>query len=104
MSTDKTYHQDATAEHIDFEALDARGRKVGAQIIRQTVTFSPLSEGVPGWVFEPGTYYAWRASATRNGKPYGATQRENICTTAEEREAAIAKYLNGARKRAEKKG
>ena len=105
MRTRKTYNPDITREHIDFGTLDSRGRKMGACIVRQTVTFEPASDHEQSglfWSKEPGVYYAWWPHATRNGETYGALQGEKLCETPEEREQAIAKYLAGARKRASK--
>jgi hypothetical protein len=88
-------------ELVSFDVLDKRGRVVGARITRNEHTYT--EGGDRAWYEQtPGTFYAFTPHATRNGETYGASQRTVLCATPEEREAAIAKYLRAARKRAAK--
>lgn len=88
--------------HVDFETLDKRGRRVGVNIRREFVSFDP-TDARCGWDREPGEYWSFKPWATRNGQCYGPVQSDYAFRTREEREAAIEKYLVGARKRAAKK-
>lgn len=90
-------------EGRDFGALDKFGRRIGAIIRRSTVTFTAVPEGQNyGYRMAPGKYFAFRPSATRNEAEYGAGQPTQYFDTEAKREAAIAKYLAGAQKRASK--
>lgn len=50
----------------------------------------------------PGTWYVMRTSAMRAGSGFGPGFNRQWFRTSEERDAALAKYIKGARKRAEK--
>jgi hypothetical protein len=85
-----------------FGAVDERGRVIGAEVWTGEVDYVPF---VPtpvetGYNTPAGHYFAFRPSATRNGKPYGAAQYVRIFSTQAERDAAVAAYLKSARKRA----
>ena len=93
-----------------FGVKDAKGREIGAKIrtFEEVFSFGPGVAQYPGSDYAhtcniaPGLYYGFYPHATRNGKPYGAGQPVQRFATTAERDAAIAKYLAGARKRAEK--
>lgn len=87
----------------DFGTTDKRGRKVGAAIFTTEFDFVEDPEANGGYLMAAGHYYAFVPSATRDGNSYGATQRWTSYATVEDRDAAIATYLKGARKRAERK-
>lgn len=92
-----------TREGRDFGAVDKFGRRIGATIRTSVVTFTPVPEGQNyGYRMIPGTYFSFRPSATRNEAEYGASQSTQYFDTEAKREAAIAKYLTGAQKRAQK--
>jgi len=93
---------------VDFGITDRKGRAIGAQIATWEAEYVPVAAdqadkdyGPEGWYInrQPGRYYGFRPWATRNGKHYGAMQPSYLYATTEEREAAIAKYLDSARKR-----
>lgn len=86
-----------------FGIADEKGRMIGAIIETWEVDFVPSDDPMRGYsTVEPGRYLAFEPHATRNGNHYGAGQRSQLFKTVAERDAAIAKYLNGARKRAQK--
>lgn len=89
----------AEAEH-SFGVTDRFGRNVGAVVSTFEVDFETVERG--GYAREPGHYFAFTGNATRNRVQYGAGQSPNYFTTAEERAAAVVKYLAAARKRAVK--
>lgn len=96
-----------TYEKIGFAIFDRFNREIGASLERSTIVVSAEIEERPyhgGTQKEPGTYYSFRPHATRNARNYGASQRSDWFNTEEEREAAIQKYLAGARKRATRGG
>jgi hypothetical protein len=92
-------------EVIDFNRKDKKGRAIGARIYRGVATFVDFVEG-DGRLFafctnRPAGDYLWYSQqATRNGNIFGPAQPYHYFDTEAEREAAIQKYLKGARKRA----
>lgn len=79
---------DVNTEMVDFGTTDRFGRNIGAKILTWTGTLN-------------GTVTYWgRASATRNGQDYGASQLERAFETEGERERWRNKYLVDAKKRA----
>lgn len=98
-----------TTESVAFGIRDERGREVGAILFRYGLSVelaegeearfgllatTELPVGASRLVFVP--------HAARDGKAFGAFQRHSYFETEEAREAAIAKYLAGAKKRAAK--
>jgi hypothetical protein len=97
-----------TGEIVSFDMTDSKGRRIGARISRLTAEYKVGDTGTVVCLagFKPeGVYFEFRAGPTRNGVDYGAWPRgwQGFLTEAE-REAAIATYLNGAKKRAMAKG
>lgn len=101
----------------DLEATDPKGRRLGARVCRFTSTLQvwhdkATGEPAPrsadwrlpdgGYEPRPGTVWCFIPQAMRGGKPYGASQATNMFDSEAEREAAIARYLVDARKRAVK--
>lgn len=94
----------------DFDALDAKGRAIGALVSTWTeaVMLGPvaLSETACYMNCEPvecrgvGTFFMLRVHATRNGKAFGASQSARQFETAAARDMALSKYLNQATGRA----
>jgi len=93
---------------FDFGLSDKKGRAIGARIYLSTMVTRPVSEeNAKGWGAQihklpAGTYYMLLTSAMRGGETFGAYTGNRAFKTIEERTAAIAKYLKGAKKRAEK--
>jgi hypothetical protein len=84
-----------------FGVFDRFGREIGARAYTFEATFTP--NGTRGGYRHPaGLFFMFHPCATRGGEPYGAIQSSSSFTTAEERDAAVAKYFKDARKRAEK--
>jgi len=93
---------DASVTDHTYPVTDAAGRAIGAKVSTWEATFGPSPpEDSSWWSLAPGHYFACRMQATRNGKPYGATQKAQYFTTPEARKAAIQKYLDAAAKRAQ---
>lgn len=89
----------------DFQVVDAKGRKIGAMVTTFEIDYVEIQEDSQSfWRQAPGHYFVMCPQATRDGKPYGACQRDQLFTTEAERNAARAKYFAGARKRAAKLG
>lgn len=88
-------------EVIDFEIRDAKGRSIGAQVATWNATMEARDHGRS--TLPPGPAFGLNTMATRRGIPYGASQPSQWFATEEERAAALAAYLDGARKRAAKK-
>jgi len=98
-----------TREHVAFGSLDKRGREVGAIIVRRSLTVELAPNQAETWGYlastelPVGTFrFVFLPQATRDGKAFGACQPNSYFETEEAREAAIAKYLAGAKKRAAK--
>jgi hypothetical protein len=77
-------------EIVSFQRFDKKGREIGAEVLTQERT----ENGV--------TTYWWAGFALRDGKDYGGAGKWSPCSTADERENAITKYLKSAERRAEK--
>jgi len=91
--------------HIDFGAVDSRGRSIGAKITTFGEEFAVIPADAPAydfWLIEPGPWFTWYPQATRNGVKYGALQPARRFRTAEERDADIERYIAAARKRVAK--
>jgi hypothetical protein len=110
----------------DFQIFDERGRECGIQIVIKTEQFvvaadddrsgSALTvEALVEWSnrdgknhdatwFEVGVdYYRMEGQATRNGKPFGASQHGERFKTLEDANAAATKRIEETRKRYAKK-
>ncbi len=104
MKTVRSEHHVTDKQLIGFGINDRLGREIGASIISFEDTFTQIPDDSRSWyTMAPGTYFGATCMATRNGRLYGASQRDRHFKTAAEREEAIAKYLTDARKRASKK-
>lgn len=91
------------SEYHEFDAVDSKGRKIGARVHFSVVVFADLpADARGGYGMKAGTYFAWVGNATRNGEHFGAIQPRHYCETEQERAQAVAKYLKGAEKRAAK--
>jgi hypothetical protein len=96
---------DAGTVRRSFGVKDRLGREIGGIGYRwDNVVFRPAPEDANYWNCTPeGTYFAFCPHASRNGKPYGAIQRDQFYTTAAERDAAMETYFTNAAKRAAKR-
>lgn len=94
-----------TVQH-DFGVRDVKGRAIGAIVTLGLTEFKPWDKscGTSWCAIAPGRWYFLHAQASRGGQGFGASQRRRYFTTAASRDAAAAKYLDGARKRATKLG
>lgn len=84
----------------DFGVSDRKGRRIGARLTLSIRRYTPAAPGVGRYNVRPGLYYALHTIATRAGEAFGPSFNFSIYPTREEREAAIAKYLKGAKARA----
>ena len=90
-------------EVIVFAATDSKARVIGAQIKRIEADWIETPQGQYGYVNDRrGLWFGFEPHATRNNQRYGAVQQWRWFATIEAREAAIAKYLADANKRAAK--
>jgi hypothetical protein len=95
-------------ERVDFCALDNKGRKVGALIIRETEIYEEMSNAEFKATFmaslvRPGTWYTYSVQTTRDGFLFGATQPTHYFASVEERDIAIHAHLARSMKSAAKK-
>lgn len=93
--------------HHGFGVNDTKGRGIGARITTFILTYKARTDGQrSGTICDPDkigkSFFAFVPQATRGGVPYGASQVTQEFSTEAERDAAIAKYLAGAAKRAMK--
>ena len=95
-----------TESYHDFAAKDRFGRSIGAHAKTYEVVIDDAEDSLwdrkVGRHLPVGRYFAFRPSATRNGRKYGALQYTQYFDTAEARDKAVIKYLRGAQTRAEK--
>lgn len=86
-----SYGSEKTGERVElFGVKDKKGREVGARAILRELTRADSGERVYGYV----------ADAQRAGKSFGAMTVPQWFATAAERDAAVVKYLKGAKARA----
>jgi hypothetical protein len=94
--------RDETQRH-DFGVRDSKGRVLGANVATGRRVFEAAQVGNGSWwTLAPGTHFYFCPQATRDGRGFGATQGARYFATAAERDAAVARYLDSARKRAAK--
>jgi hypothetical protein len=103
VRTRREYSNEGVVEQVF--GRDDRGRVVGARArLTVEVHTDETDDSKAGtWMVPAGTYFTYRPHATRNGKPFGASQNQMYFATREERDAAVEQYFAGARKRYEKK-
>ena len=69
----------------DFDIVDKKGRAVGCRVTTS----------------QAGDLFGWLGAALRDGRPFGPiTGGGGWHATREERDAAVARYVSGARRRA----
>jgi hypothetical protein len=105
----KLSYKSLSDQHMSEESFgvkDRFGREIGARVWTHTVTYTlEPPEGQPVTLSyrnngKAGTFYGFTPQATRNGQRYGASQSAAEFPTEKERDAAVKKYMAGARKRA----
>jgi len=105
--------RDEGTRMVDFSVRDQKGRLVGTTIKLGRVRVNPVT-GDPRFDSlsdeekaeadaRAGYYFSAKPQATRDSVRFGASKPKLLFTTFEAREAWIERYLDGARKRAEKK-
>ena len=93
-------------ERFNFGAVDGKRRTIGARVTYASGEFTAeranglrqAPQGSP----ESGPAFCMTVHATRDNNDFGAIQGWQVFATAAARDAAKAKYLDGARKRAAK--
>ena len=93
-------------EHVAFEALDARGRVIGAHVRVweiQGVLPDPTAQYRVPYLSRGGSWFRVVVQATRNGASYGAAQSAQTFETLDEALAFAEKRLAASRKAAAKK-
>lgn len=107
----ETKTANASAEHVDFGVVDAKGRTLGAIVIKSesTVTiFDDEPHDARQWGAirhrdDAGLWYRAKVQAAKNGASFGASQAGDYFRTEAERDAYVARRLADSRKAAEKK-
>jgi hypothetical protein len=103
----KETERNVVVVHNSFDLLDERKRSMGAEIRTSEFTRTRIRKIPCGYectISELGFFYRFIPHATRNGKSFGPAQFGSDFRTKAERDKAIKKYLESARKRAIKKG
>lgn len=104
MKLTYTYADNTDYLTQEYDAFDAKGRRIGASA-RLGEAVVERAEGTV-YHFEGdesliGTrYYTFRPWALRDGRTFGAVQHERHFATKAERQAAINQYFTDAQKRA----
>lgn len=90
----------------DFGVADSKGRTIGAAVnlveCDRTVEVEVLWMAPQNPALPAGHVYGFRSMARRAGAVFGAISREQWFDTAEQRDAAVARYFVNAEKRAKK--
>lgn len=91
-------------ESHDWNIKDKKGRALGSHVALSVQVFEAVGPEHDEMFsrLAPGTYFCWLGQATRDGEAFGAVQSWSYCKTEAERHAAVAKYLAGARIRAQR--
>lgn len=94
----------AETQVINFGIKDDQGRECDLIIKCATVAFTVNEDPNCCWGFsKPYPPYRLDAQAARNGKQFGAAQRDSYFETVEKRDAAIAKRIKETKARYAKK-
>lgn len=90
----------------DFGVADSKGRTIGAAVnlveCDRTVEVKALWMAPQNPALPAGHVFGFRPMAMRGGKTFGAISHEQWFDTAEQRDAAVARYFVNAEKRAQK--
>lgn len=106
MRTKAIWSEISSAISGEFDFTDLKGRRIGYEIRLYEAQFVEIGEDHSGIFYKkmlPGYYFMFYPQATRDGKKYGACQQDRFFKTKEEREIAIKKYIESARKRNQRK-
>lgn len=99
MNTKQTRSYTASVAE-DFGVADSKGRKIGGLVKLETIVRVEAEDGTGD---QPaGTTYAYRPSATRDGRAFGAYNYGKTFATEAERDHGVVAYFKAARKRAQK--
>lgn len=97
-------HKHIRTDRVEFDAIDAKGRRHGYQIRYGTETF--IRDAAANTLIDDaalGLWFTARPHALKDGKTFGALQSPKRFRTAAEAEAAGAAMIERARKAADKK-
>ena len=99
--------QDRISNHRrDFDLMDGRGRRIGAQVYICKETLREKPADANGWSERPSPeleLFAVNVQTTRNGEPSGASQRNHYATTEETARTLAANKVEAMRQRYAKK-
>jgi hypothetical protein len=94
------HHEQELTGRDSFGLVDAKGRAIGAVWRIVPVTFEPIETEAFGWYgHAPGHYYAAHVQPTRDGKPFGATQPDRMCSALEAARSKVEALIEASRKR-----
>ncbi|MBC8984075.1 hypothetical protein IAI52_27900 [Pseudomonas lurida] len=106
MKAKITNQTTAATSQLGFGYYDSFGREIGMMTCVWEVDVVEV-DGVAityhTGFSEPGHYFAAETQATRNGKAYGASQRDQYFKTCEERDVYLARRWADSLKAAKKK-
>ncbi len=91
--------QHAELRYVSFHANDSKGREIGAYIRTEEISFQETNAHCY-FMIKPGHYFSLWVRAARNRANYGPAHATSYYDTKEERDSAIAAYLQSAEKRA----
>lgn len=106
MRTKKIWFGQSSIASGEFDIFDTKGRRIGFEIHLYEIQLVEIGENYTGMLYTdklPGHYFVFYPQATRDGKKYGACQQDRFFKTKEERQIEIAKYIDSARKRNQRK-
>lgn len=79
-----------------FQGLDTQWRTGGVRVCSYEIDVKPAEDdawGTPRSLWPEGHWYAFRAIALRQGKPWGHSLNDRVFSTAAERDEAAAAYV-----------
>lgn len=87
---------------VNFGVCDRFGRMIGARVTKYEMDYLPTDKDY-GFTVTPGHYFMFDPAATRNGLEYGGWAGHRRFNTAADRDMAVSKYFEDAKKRAIKR-
>ena len=107
MRTQQIWVDDSLVISGEFGIFDKKWRKIGYELHLHEVDLVEIKgENYTGGFWSnklPGHYFVFYPQATRDGEKYGACQQDRFFKTKEERDSAVQKYIESAKKRNQSK-
>lgn len=89
------YTAEKNTTQIDSNETDSKGRVIGKVVVTWEADVIPAPKtAVCYMTLGRGYYYVANVQATRDGSPFGASQRDKYFATRDERDAYVTKRIS----------